>query len=121
MRMCGILILMLISFSGHSADKSGNFAIWGAGNKSCHSYYQAREVNDFDKFKDYLMGFLTAYNIITPETYSISGSMKLDDVLTWFDDHCGLQPTISFEHALSDFISEHFDNRMKTSPATFRR
>lgn len=121
MRICCIVILVLISVAGHAADKAGNYAIWGAGNKSCHGYYLAREANDFDKFKDYIMGFLTAYNIITPETYSISGKMKLDDVLTWFDDHCELQRVISFEKALTDFISTHYDERMKIPPSTFRR
>ncbi|MBM2830204.1 MAG: peptidoglycan binding protein [Gammaproteobacteria bacterium] len=121
MKTCGIVILMLVSFASHATDNKGNYAIWGVGNRSCHGYLQARAANDFDKFKDYLMGFLTAYNVMTPETYSISGGKNLDEVLIWFDDHCELQPTISFEQAITDFIAENFEQRMKTSPSSFRR
>ena len=121
MKTCGIVILLLVSFASHAADNKGNYAVWGAGNKSCHSYHQARESNDFDLYKNYLLGFLTAYNVITPETYSISGQMKLDDVLMWFDDHCELQPMMSFEQAIMDYTSENHEKRMKTPPSQFRR
>ena len=113
--------LMICTITVSAADSKGNYAIWGLGKKSCHSYNLARaEVTD-EKFKDYTMGYLTAYNHITPETYSISRDMDLDEVLTWMDDQCQLKPVISYEEALVTFIIEHYENRMKFTPGGFGR
>ena len=120
MRVFSIFFLTICTISVYAADNSGNYAIWGHGNKSCHSYNLAR-ADDDSKFKDYIMGYLTAYNHQTPETYSISRDMNLDEVLTALDDQCQLKPVISFEEALVSFIIEHYENRMKLPPGGFGR
>jgi len=71
--------------------------------------------------KDYIMGFLTAFNVQMPETYRVSGHMTLDEILTWLDDYCQLKPVTAFEQVLVDFIIENRDERMKRSPSKYRR
>ncbi len=111
----------IIPVSSQAADKDGNFAIWGKGNKSCHNYNISRNTDEEQRFKDYIMGFLTAFNVQMPETYRVSGNMNLDEILAWLDDYCQLKPVISFEQSLSDFIIENRDERMKRSPSKYRR
>ncbi len=111
----------IIPVSSQAADKDGNFAIWGKGNKSCHNYNISRNTDEEQRFKDYIMGFLTAFNVQMPETYRVSGNMNLDEILAWLDDYCQLKPVISFEQSLSDFIIENRDKRMKRSPSKYRR
>ena len=111
----------IIPVSSLAADKDGNFAIWGKGNKSCHNYNISRNTDEEQRFKDYIMGFLTAFNVQMPETYRVSGHMTLDEILTWLDDYCQLKPIISFEQSLADFIIENRDERMKRSPSKYRR
>ncbi len=122
MRNYGIILslLLIVPTTAFTADNSGNHAIWGVGNKACISYTKAREADDYNAFKNYLMGFLTAYNILTPETYRLSGSMNLNEILTWFDDYCELKAVNGFEQAIYDFTVEHYGNRAKKSASLSR-
>ena len=78
------------------------------------------EVENFNAYKSYMKGFLTAYNIFTEKTFSISGSMKEKQVVEWLNDYCKENPMSSVENALTSFTFEHYDNRMKT-PSRARR
>ncbi len=120
--LCSILFLLaLMPLQSQAADSKGSFAIWGSGNKSCHSYNISRDTNEDRGFKDYIMGYLTAFNVQLPETYRIAGQMNLDEILDWLDDNCELKPIISFEQSLTDFITENYDKRMKKAPSKFQR
>ena len=121
MKVFGFTILCLCSFTVLAADKNGNYAIWGAGNKSCHAYNLARAANDDSKFRDYTMGYLTAYNHQAEETYSISREMNLKQILAWIDGVCDEKPIISFDEAQYNFITEHHEGRMKFPPGGFGR
>lgn len=121
MKVLSFIMLFFASFSVLAADSNGNYAIWGAGNKSCHSYNLARAAKDDNKFRDYTMGYLTAYNQHAEETYSISRDMNLEQVLSWMDELCELKPIISFDEALVSFITEHHEQRMKFPPGGFGR
>ena len=70
---------------------------------------------DFDRYKSYMKGFLTAYNIFTENTFSITGVMKEKDVVEWLNDYCKENPMSSVENALTSFALDHHDGRMKTS------
>jgi hypothetical protein len=73
------------------------------------------EVENFNAYKSYMKGFLTAYNIFTEKTFSISGSMKEKQVIEWLNDYCKENPMSTVESALTSFTFEYYDNRMKTS------
>ena len=73
------------------------------------------KVENFDAYKSYMKGFLTAYNIFTEKTFSISGSMKEKQVVEWLNDYCKENPMSTVENALTSFTFEYYDNRMKTS------
>jgi len=120
--LCSILFLLaMIPIQSQAADNNGHFAIWGKGNKSCHSYNISRNTDEEQRFKDYIMGYLTAFNVQMPETYRVAGHMNLNDILVWLDDYCELKPIMAFEQSLSDFITENYAERMKKSPSKYRR
>ena len=121
MRIFGIVLFLLLPFTVIAADSAGNYAIWGVGKKSCHSYNLARAASEDGKYKDYLMGYFTAYNHIAQETYSITNDMDLDAIMTWVDDQCEMKPVISYEEVLTTFIIDHFEKRMKFPPGGFGR
>ncbi|MCS3902722.1 hypothetical protein J2T55_000726 [Methylohalomonas lacus] len=108
------VVSVLFSSSLYAADAEGNYAIWGMGNASCHSYNKAREKDGTDEFRYYIMGYLTAYNVHQSETYSISNLQEMPDIMAWFDDFCTNNAVHSFESALANFISEHYEDRKKT-------
>ena len=121
MRICSFFLIMLLAFPASATDKSGNFAVWGVGSSSCIKYTQSRTANDADKYRQFLMGYLTAYNHQADETYSISSAMTMDEILKWFDDECELKPTSSFDQAVMDFIIEHNAKRSKYPSGSFGR
>ena len=116
-----LFLLAMLPLQSQAADSNGHFAIWGKGNKSCHSYNISRDTEEEQEYKDYIMGYLTALNVQLPDTYRVSGEMNLNDILAWLDDYCGLKPVLAFEQSLADFIKDNYDKRMKKSPSKFRR
>ena len=78
------------------------------------------EVENFDAYRNYIKGFLTAYNIFTEKTFSITGSMKEKQIVEWLNNYCKEEPMSTVENALTSFTFEHYDNRLKTSSRTRR-
>ena len=81
----------------------------------------SRDTEEERGYKDYIMGYLTAFNVQLPDTYRVAGEMNLSEILAWLDDYCGLKPILAFEQSLADFIKDNYDERMKKSPSKFRR
>ena len=113
-------ILLIVANLAIAADESGNVAIWGAGQKSCFSYINARKSDDDSFYSNYLMGYLTAYNAQTPNTYRISGDKNMADILTWLDDYCEEKQVLGFDQAVGEFIIEHYPKRHKRAPTSGR-
>ncbi len=116
-----ILIITLTSSAALAVDSGGNYAVWGLGKKSCFGYSQAIAGDDVEKYKHYIRGFLTAYNIFTEKTYSITGNMNVNDIVDWVQEYCSENPMSGLETALINFTFEHYDKRMKSSGASIGR
>lgn len=118
MRIMIVALIICLSVQGqsHAADKSGNYAIWGKGQKSCYRYLKDRSATAGEAYKDYIMGYLTAYNAMTPETFSISRNMNLDEIMTWLDDYCDLNQMHGLEQSLIEFVSTHYEKRYRAPP-----
>lgn len=108
-------VLMLTSTTAMAVDTSGNYAVWGLGKKSCFGFNKAMAGEDNEKYKHYIKGFLTAYNIFTEKTFSITGNMNETDVLEWLNEYCVDNPMSGLETALVSFTFDHYDKRFKSS------
>ena len=73
------------------------------------------EVENFDKYRDYIKGYITAYNTFTDDTYSITGIMKEKEIIEWLNNYCEENPMSSVDTAIMNFAFDHHDKRMKTS------
>ena len=113
----GVLIIAL-SLQAQAADPEGNYAIWGKGQKSCFRYIKDRSAGEDEAYKYFIMGYLTAFNAITPETYSISGSMTLDEIMTWLDDYCKPNQMSGIERSLIEFIDSQYTTRYRNPPGS---
>lgn len=109
-------LVLAIATPAQAVDSQGNYAIWGMGNSSCHAYSKAREAkaNAADDFRYYVMGYLSAFNVHQPETYSISGNQTMPEIMGWLDDFCDAHAVHSFDNALKMFIVEKYAGRMKS-------
>ncbi len=116
-----ILAMMLTSTAALAVDSNGNYAVWGLGKKSCFGYGQASQGEDLMKYKHYIKGFLTAYNIFTEKTYSISARMDENQIFEWINEYCAENPMSGLESALVSFTFDHYDKRMKSSGTAIGR
>ena len=121
MRISCIFLILFLAWPAFATDKNGNYAIWGVGNSACIKYTKSRAANDYNDYRLFLMGYLTAYNHQMDETFSISNSMTMDEILKWLDDECELKPMSGFDQAIMGFIVEHNAKRSKYPPGGFGR
>ena len=121
MRIIISILIIGIALQVQAADQSGNYAIWGKGQKSCFRYLKERSAGEDQAYREYVMGYLTAYNAVAPETYSISRDMNLDQVMTWLDDYCGTNQVNGLEQSLLEFISNHYEQRYRMPPGRMGR
>jgi len=114
----GILLSMAMATGASDAsDADGNYVVWGAGATSCNTYLTARETDaDLSKHKGFLMGYLTAYNAMTPDTVRISGNSDLNDLLAWLDDYCDGHRLDSFERAIKHLLQDLEPRKWKSTP-----
>ena len=114
------LTILCFSFTSvsHAYDENGNYAVWGLGKKSCFTYIQARDKNEYGDYTNYIKGFLTAYNMIEQETYSITATMRFNEILEWIDDECELKQVHPLEQALLALIDANYDKRLKRAKSS---
>ncbi|MFK8067557.1 MAG: hypothetical protein AB8D52_04860 [Gammaproteobacteria bacterium] len=113
----GILLTVFTSgFTVNSiaSDSEGNYAIWGEGGASCFKYSKARAAEKDLNFKSYLRGYLTSYNTISEDTYSISGEMNLPKMMEWLDNYCDEKAVDSYDRAIQMLITEVENDRYRT-------
>ncbi len=115
-----ICLSLILPVKAFAADEQGNYAIWGPGQRSCNNYNTARIKDDYDDYKYFLMGYLTAYNTLTVDNFRVSGSLDLDAMLERLDDHCQQVQVDSYDRAIKLLISDMYDNRLNTGRAKDR-
>lgn len=102
--VAGISILLVvvagITPGARAADAQGNYLVWGMGQASCHAYLGARDAGDAGKYRTFLMGYLTAANAITAQSYSVTGDVGIDTILGQIDEYCRDHRIESFERAI---------------------
>lgn len=113
--------LFLIPSLAAAADKDGNYAVWGVGAKSCYHYIQANGRGEGEVFRNFVTGYLTAFDAITEDTYSISAGKDLDQVMGWITEYCTTKQIHSFEQALAEFTVEQHPQRSRRPPGRFGR
>jgi hypothetical protein len=116
-----LLGALLVPATSPAADKDGNYAVWGMGAKSCFHFTQAQGKPEGEPFQDYVSGYLTAYDALTADTYSITAGKDLDQVMAWITDYCTKKQIHSFEQALAEFTVEYHPQRSRRPPFRFGR
>jgi hypothetical protein len=101
--------------AAHAADAAGNYAIWGAGGRSCNQYLRsAGAAPARQAFKDFLMGYLTAYNATSADTYNALGAQSLEKALDKLDEYCGVHKMDSFDRAITHLVLTNHHSRTRS-------
>lgn len=110
-------ILLALSSASFAADKNGNYAIWGSGARSCAAFLNNVGTDKEKVFRDYTTGYLTAFNALVDDTFSISNKDTMDDIFDFLQEHCELKKIDSFDAALIEYTASKFKSRKKRSPS----
>ena len=123
-KMGFILLLLLVSTASHGRDFEGSYATFGAGAKPCSIYLRAIERGgpEEDFFIDWTIGYLSAFNLIMPDTYNILGETEFTTSQSWLEIRCQKFPRELFINAVAKMTEVLYPTRyqsgLKESPAT---
>jgi hypothetical protein len=103
------LVLVLISLVAtiplsYAADDTGQYLTMGLGNLSCKSFLSEDE-EGAAYYLSWLAGYMTAYNHLEEDTYSILGETKtIEQVESWLRDYCTVNGDETFEKAIRNLL-----------------
>ena len=110
-----LLLSTLLSCHAHAADDTGQYLIMGLGNLSCKSFLSENDT-DAAYYLSWLAGYMTAYNHLHEDTYSILGSTKsIEQVESWLRDYCTVNGDESFEQSVRNLLKnlKYFRDKQK--------
>ena len=96
-------------------NKNANFATC-AGFITAAS--QAREGRNYalNQFNQWLDGYLTAYDMFTPDTFDIGYGKNLDELDAYLESYCKEHPDIFFNKAVESLTFDLYTTRAQTAP-----
>lgn len=100
----------------NAADSNGDYLVMGLGNLTCNSFLtESKEGTAY--YLSWLAGYMTAYNHLQGDTYSIMGKTKtIDQIETWLQDYCAVNGHESFESAIRNLLNNLKHFRIKQKP-----
>jgi hypothetical protein len=111
--------MLLVAMPGvYAKDFDGEFAVFSVGGKSCGEYLRARHGGGRAQhdFTTWVQGYLSAFNLIVPNTYDILGTRDFDKVVQWLDSHCAENRATSFVNATALLTINLFPDRQNVAP-----
>jgi hypothetical protein len=76
-------------------------------------------------YKVWSAGYLTSYNLLTPDTYDIAGGREADtndeSTLIWLTGYCRKNPTKPYSEAIKSLTTELYPTRIKSKPDNEKR
>ena len=108
-----ILALSLFSVSGYAKDMNDRFATLGLGSENCShfSQYYVQGTNGYHDYNNFILGYLTAFNLIVPSTFNIIGTRSYADAIEWLQNHCRSNPSDNFTNAIAKMTQAFYDTR----------
>jgi len=117
------LVLLVSSQVALARDFEDGYAVYGAGADSCSQYLGSMKNGgrEQDYFIDWMIGYLTAFNVIMPNTYNVLGETGFDSAQLWLKTHCERYPKEPFITAMIKLTAVLYPMRhqagLKKTPA----
>ena len=113
--MMGIWVLALTATS-HARDLDQEYKAQGLGLDTCATFL-VTPVKERSLYYSWLAGYLTAYNYLVKETYSIAEYSGLARTNDWFEKYCGEHSRQMLHEAARQFVAENYRVRLKRKPS----
>jgi len=85
-------------------------------NKALAKAKQQDDWGDLYGFSLYTMGYLTAVNRLTANTYDIAGKKNTKTLMVWVENYCAAHPDDRFDYALYQLTLELHPDRAVVAP-----
>ncbi len=119
-----IISLLLLNCCLLAADKNGKFQVHGIGFDSCSKLVVIfSKVNKRKKKKAlvpysiWLQGYLTSFNALTQDTFSLESKANDIDNFAYIEKHCRENPLDAYFKAVLALTDELYPARTKIAPA----
>jgi hypothetical protein len=111
-----VVLSLLISTPSFARDFEDAYAVYAAGAEPCKHYTIAvkKGGRSQDYFVDWLIGYLSAFNVIMPETHNILGEMDFASAQGWLERHCRRYPNELFVNATARLTEVLYPMRYKS-------
>ncbi|TNF36099.1 MAG: hypothetical protein EP315_04650 [Gammaproteobacteria bacterium] len=122
-RFLPLVLMVVMSLPAQARDFEDAYAVYGAGAQPCSTFVAASEQGgrEQDFFLDWMIGYLSAFNVIMPETYDILGDNGFPLAQRWLEDHCRKFPRELFVNAMARLTEVLYPTRyqagLKNPPA----
>ena len=117
-RACAALALggaVAFGSGAHARDSQGDYKVRGLGADTCASFL-AIPPDGRGLYYSWIAGYLTAYNYLVPDTYSVAEYTGLTRTNDWFEHYCGKRPADLLHQAMRRFLAERHRVRLKSRP-----
>ena len=111
------VLLGLVATELPARDDAGAYKARGLGLDTCVSFLGVPET-ERGLYYSWLAGYLTAYNYLVRETYSIAEYSGLARTNDWFERYCREHPDRMLHEAARQFVTERYRIRAKRGPAS---
>lgn len=112
--LMGILLVVSSSLSP-ARDLNQQYKTQGLGLDTCASFLDV-PVEERGLYYSWLAGYLTAYNYLVRDTYSIAEYSGLTRTNEWLEKYCNEHPSHLMHEAARRFVTERYRIRLKQKP-----
>lgn len=96
---------------GHSSDLDNKYFAYK--DISCSKYTERRPFSS-GFYKSWVAGWITAYNDVVEDNFSLSGGAGVPEVMAWLDDYCRQHPDKSLSYAIDEYSAGHSKTRFRS-------
>ncbi len=101
-----IFLVFVLVFAGNlvnSADMAGRYLVSGVGKDSCRGFVDADEVGK-SYYRTWLSGYISSYNYLTEDTYSIVNEKTVEELEAWLRGYCFSNISHTYEQAVKSLM-----------------
>jgi hypothetical protein len=115
--LASLLVVGVTFGTGASAaDDAGNFSVQGGATCSKYLSEQSSKSVVFTSYMGWVAGYMSAYNSLTPDTFSILGNSDLGGALLWIKGYCEKNPLDTVAQGMQALIWELYPKRLQKAP-----
>lgn len=118
-----LLAALLLVATGESPADDGTRRYLAIGARNCGQYTQAYKDTEGRarvEIREWVAGYLTAYNTMAADTYSIMGGSDLDAAMLWVANWCMTHPSRQLSNAMEALTAAFHPHRQRTAKETDR-